>query len=202
MPSSSSEAAGSEHSAWERVQLARHPERPHTLDYINRIFTGFQEVHGDRLFGDDPAIVAGYALFQGRPVIVIGQQKGRDTKQKLHRRRLHWNWTWGSKVGGRAKEASKRQPSARGQGESCLLVAVALNGYSYAPRGLLIICDGDPGLKPGATILCPPPGAEAMKHPGRKVGTPVSASRHPGLLSSAASGSWMDSPHFLRLFPS
>ena len=85
MPSSSSETAGSEHSAWERVQLARHPERPHTLDYINRIFTGFQEVHGDRLFGDDPAIVAGYALFQGRPVIVIGQQKGRDTKQKLHR---------------------------------------------------------------------------------------------------------------------
>ena len=85
MASSSSEAAGSEHSAWERVQLARHPERPHTLDYITRIFTGFQEIHGDRLFADDPAIVAGYALFQGRPVIVIGQQKGRDTKQKLYR---------------------------------------------------------------------------------------------------------------------
>ena len=58
---------------------------PHTLDYITRIFTGFQEIHGDRLFADDPAIVAGYALFQGRPVIVIGQQKGRDTKQKLYR---------------------------------------------------------------------------------------------------------------------
>ena len=55
-------------SAWERVQLARHPQRPHTLDYIPRIFTGFQEIHGDRLFGDDPAIVAGYALFRGAPV--------------------------------------------------------------------------------------------------------------------------------------
>ncbi len=72
-------------SAWERVQLARHPRRPHTLDYIPRIFTGFQEIHGDRLFGDDPAIVAGYALFRGAPVVVIGQQKGRDTKQKLYR---------------------------------------------------------------------------------------------------------------------
>ena len=72
-------------SAWKRVQLARHPRRPHTLDYIPRIFSGFQEMHGDRLFGDDPAIVAGYALFRGTPVVVIGQQKGRDTKQKLYR---------------------------------------------------------------------------------------------------------------------
>ena len=72
-------------SAWERVQLARHPLRPHTLDYIPRIFTGFQEIRGDRLFADDPAIVAGYALFRGAPVVVIGQQKGRDTKQKLYR---------------------------------------------------------------------------------------------------------------------
>ena len=74
-----------ERSAWERVQLARHPQRPHTLDYIPRIFTGFQEIRGDRLFADDPAIVAGYALFRGVPVVVIGQQKGRDTKQKLYR---------------------------------------------------------------------------------------------------------------------
>ena len=71
--------------AWERVQLARHPLRPHTLYYIPRIFTGFQEIRGDRLFADDPAIVAGYALFRGAPVVVIGQQKGRDTKQKLYR---------------------------------------------------------------------------------------------------------------------
>src|SRR5437016_3328667 len=70
---------------WDRVLLARHPKRPHTLDYINRIFTGFQELHGDRFFGDDPAVVGGMAYFEGRPVMVIGQQKGRDTKQKLHR---------------------------------------------------------------------------------------------------------------------
>src|SRR3979490_3439763 len=70
---------------WDRVLLARHPKRPHTLDYINRIFTGFQELHGDRAYSDDPAIVAGMAFFDGRPVMVLGQQKGRDTKQKLHR---------------------------------------------------------------------------------------------------------------------
>src|SRR5271168_2612400 len=70
---------------WERVLLARHPKRPHTLDYITRIFTNFAELHGDRNFGDDPAIVGGMAYFEGRPVMVIGQQKGRDTKQKLHR---------------------------------------------------------------------------------------------------------------------
>jgi acetyl-CoA carboxylase carboxyl transferase subunit alpha len=70
---------------WERVQLARHPKRPHTLDYIGRIFTNFSELHGDRFFADDPAIVGGMAFFDGRPVMVIGQQKGRDTKQKLHR---------------------------------------------------------------------------------------------------------------------
>jgi acetyl-CoA carboxylase carboxyl transferase subunit alpha len=70
---------------WERVQLARHPKRPHTLDYITRIFTNFSELHGDRAYADDPAIVGGMAFFEGRPVMVVGQQKGRDTKQKLHR---------------------------------------------------------------------------------------------------------------------
>ena len=70
---------------WARVQLARHPRRPHTLDYISRIFTGFAELHGDRFFADDPAIVGGMAFFDGRPLMVIGQQKGRDTKQKLYR---------------------------------------------------------------------------------------------------------------------
>jgi acetyl-CoA carboxylase carboxyl transferase subunit alpha len=71
--------------AWERVQLARHPKRPHSLDYIQRLFTDFMELHGDRAFADDPAIVAGMAFFDGKPVMVLGQQKGRDTKQKLHR---------------------------------------------------------------------------------------------------------------------
>jgi acetyl-CoA carboxylase carboxyl transferase subunit alpha len=71
--------------SWQRVQLARHPKRPHSLDYIQRLFTGFQEIHGDRRFGDDPAIVGGMAFFEGAPLMVIGQQKGRDTKQKLYR---------------------------------------------------------------------------------------------------------------------
>src|SRR4249920_1985130 len=73
------------HPAWRRVQLARHPKRPHSLDYIERIFTDFQEFHGDRGFGDDPAIVAGSAQFDGRPVMVVAEQKGRDTKQRFFR---------------------------------------------------------------------------------------------------------------------
>jgi acetyl-CoA carboxylase carboxyl transferase subunit alpha len=72
-------------SAWQRVQLARHAKRPHSLDYIQRLFTDFQEIHGDRRFGDDPAIVCGMGLFEGQPIMVVGQQKGRDTKQKLYR---------------------------------------------------------------------------------------------------------------------
>ncbi len=71
--------------AWLRVQKARHPKRPHALDYIDRLITGFQELHGDRLFGDDAAIVAGMGFFNGEPVMVVGEQKGRDTKQKLLR---------------------------------------------------------------------------------------------------------------------
>jgi len=71
--------------AWRRVQLARHPKRPHSLDYIGRIFTDFQEIHGDRGFGDDPAIVTGMARFEGNPVMIVAEQKGRDTKQKVFR---------------------------------------------------------------------------------------------------------------------
>ena len=73
------------HEAWLRVQLARHAKRPHTLDYIERLITEFQEIHGDRLFGDDPAIVCGSGFFEDQPVMVVGEQKGRDTKQKLYR---------------------------------------------------------------------------------------------------------------------
>ena len=72
-------------SAWERVLLARHPQRPHTLDYVSRIFTDFAEIHGDRRFGDDPAIICGMAKLGTREVMLVGQQKGRDTKQKLYR---------------------------------------------------------------------------------------------------------------------
>lgn len=71
--------------SWERVQLARHPKRPYTLDYIQRLFTDFQEIHGDRFFADDAAIVAGYGWFDSKPLMVIGQQKGRDTKQRVYR---------------------------------------------------------------------------------------------------------------------
>ncbi|MBM3753080.1 MAG: acetyl-CoA carboxylase carboxyltransferase subunit alpha [Acidobacteria bacterium] len=70
---------------WQRVQLARHPKRPHTLDYVERILTGFSEIHGDRFYGDDPAIVAGMGFLDEKPIMLVGHQKGRDTKQKLHR---------------------------------------------------------------------------------------------------------------------
>jgi acetyl-CoA carboxylase carboxyl transferase subunit alpha len=70
---------------WQRAQIARHQQRPYTLDYVNYLFTDFLELHGDRGFADDKAIVAGLAKYHGRPVAVIGHQKGRDTKQRLLR---------------------------------------------------------------------------------------------------------------------
>lgn len=72
-------------SAWQIAQLARHPQRPYAMDYVRRVFTDFQELHGDRGFSDDPAIVAGLARLDGRAVALIGHQKGRDTKQKVYR---------------------------------------------------------------------------------------------------------------------
>jgi acetyl-CoA carboxylase carboxyl transferase subunit alpha len=71
--------------AWQISQVARHPQRPYTLDYVAGLFTEFQELHGDRAFADDPAIVGGLARFQGEPVMVIGHQKGRDTKERQYR---------------------------------------------------------------------------------------------------------------------
>lgn len=71
--------------AMDRVRLARHPDRPYTLDYIERIFDDFFEMHGDRKFADDPALVCGVALFRGQPVVVIGHQKGRTTRERQHR---------------------------------------------------------------------------------------------------------------------
>jgi acetyl-CoA carboxylase carboxyl transferase subunit alpha len=70
---------------WQKTQVARHPLRPYTLDYVEALFTDFTELHGDRRFGEDPALVAGFAFFRGRPVAVLGHQKGRDTKQKIFR---------------------------------------------------------------------------------------------------------------------
>jgi acetyl-CoA carboxylase carboxyl transferase subunit alpha len=72
-------------SAWQVTQLARHPQRPYTKDYLATIFTDFQEFYGDRMYADDPAIIGGPARLDGRPVMVIGHQKGRDTKQRVHR---------------------------------------------------------------------------------------------------------------------
>jgi acetyl-CoA carboxylase carboxyl transferase subunit alpha len=70
---------------WQMAQVARHPQRPFTLDYISALFTDFQELHGDRSYADDPSIVGGLARFNGQSVMVIGQQKGRDTKEKILR---------------------------------------------------------------------------------------------------------------------
>lgn len=70
---------------WQRVELARHPQRPYTLDYIKLLFEDFSEIHGDRHFGDDPALLCGMARFHGEPVLVVGHQKGRDTKERVWR---------------------------------------------------------------------------------------------------------------------
>jgi len=78
-------ATATERSAWDHVLLARHPQRPHSLDYISRLVDGFSEIHGDRLFGDDPAIVCGFGSFRGQQVMAIGQQKGRKTEERVHR---------------------------------------------------------------------------------------------------------------------
>lgn len=72
-------------SAWQKVQLARHPQRPYTLDYINMLMADFTQIHGDRLFGDDQAMICGFAKLDGRKLVVIGHQKGRDTKENLRR---------------------------------------------------------------------------------------------------------------------
>ncbi|MCX7808192.1 MAG: acetyl-CoA carboxylase carboxyltransferase subunit alpha [Deltaproteobacteria bacterium] len=72
-------------SAWQKVQLSRHPDRPHMLDYVERLFDDVLELHGDRCYGDDPAIVAGFARLDGRTVAIVGHQKGRTTREKLRR---------------------------------------------------------------------------------------------------------------------
>ena len=72
-------------SAWQKTELARHPQRPQTLDYIERLFTDWSEIHGDRGFGDDPAVICGLARFHGEEILVVGTQKGRDMKQRVHR---------------------------------------------------------------------------------------------------------------------
>lgn len=82
---SESENSDDTRTAFERVQLARHPDRPYTLDFIERLFEDFAEIHGDRRFADDPAMVCGFARFHGMPSLVVGHQKGRDTRQRQFR---------------------------------------------------------------------------------------------------------------------
>ncbi|MDR0723130.1 MAG: acetyl-CoA carboxylase carboxyltransferase subunit alpha [Treponema sp.] len=79
------QAGSKTEAAWKRVELARHPQRPYALDYIHRIFTGFIELHGDRFFGDDPALVGGLGLLEGRPVTILANQKGRTLKENKYR---------------------------------------------------------------------------------------------------------------------
>jgi acetyl-CoA carboxylase carboxyl transferase subunit alpha len=78
----SPEELSTQHPAWQRVQLASHPKRPHATDYIEKVFTDFQEIHGDRLFAEDPAIICGMATFENASVMVVAEQKGRDTKKR------------------------------------------------------------------------------------------------------------------------
>ena len=144
---------------WQRVQLARHPKRPHSLDYIQRLITGFQELHGDRAFADDPAIVCGMGFFDGNPIVVVGQQKGRDTKQKLYR-----NFGMSKPEGyrkalrvmriaakfGRPVLTLLDTPGAypgidaeqRGQAEA---IAVNLREMSRLPTPVVVICIGEGG---------------------------------------------------------
>jgi acetyl-CoA carboxylase carboxyl transferase subunit alpha len=70
---------------WQKTQVARHPNRPYTLDYVEALFTDWTEIRGDRRYADDPALVCGFAFFHGKPVCIVGHQKGRDTKQKIYR---------------------------------------------------------------------------------------------------------------------
>jgi acetyl-CoA carboxylase carboxyl transferase subunit alpha len=84
-PKGVEQAADASHPAWQRVMLARHPKRPHAIDYIERLVTNFQEIHGDRSFGDDAAIIAGMGQLDGRAVMVVAEEKGNDTKSRLRR---------------------------------------------------------------------------------------------------------------------
>src|SRR5260370_15779732 len=147
------------HPAWRRVQLARHPKRPHSLDYIERIFTDFQEFHGDRAFGDDPAIVAGSAQFADRAVMVVAEQKGRDTKQRFFRnfgmpkpegyRKALRVMQMAAKVG-RPIVTLLDTPGAypgidaeeRGQAEA---IARNLRGMARLPVPVIVICIGEGG---------------------------------------------------------
>ncbi|AEF80862.1 acetyl-CoA carboxylase carboxyltransferase subunit alpha [Leadbettera azotonutricia] len=101
------QASSKTETAWKRVELARHPDRPYSMDYINRIFRDFTELHGDRAFGDDPAMIGGLAFLDGRPVTIIANQKGRSLKENMHRNHGMANPEGYRKALRLAKEAEK-----------------------------------------------------------------------------------------------
>jgi acetyl-CoA carboxylase carboxyl transferase subunit alpha len=100
-------AASKTESAWKRVELARHPDRPYSMDYIKRVFTGFTELHGDKVFGDDPSVIGGLAFLEDRPVTVLANQKGRTLKENLRRNHGMANPEGYRKALRLAKEAEK-----------------------------------------------------------------------------------------------
>ncbi|GHV40041.1 acetyl-coenzyme A carboxylase carboxyl transferase subunit alpha [Spirochaetia bacterium] len=152
---------------WKRVELARHPDRPYSLDYINRIFDGFIELHGDRYFGDDPAIVGGLAFLNGRPVTIIANQKGRTLKENVYRNHGMANPEGYRKALRLAREAEKfRRPiitfvdtagaypglgaEERGIGEA---IAHNLRDFSQLKTPIVCVIIGEGGSG-GALGLC------------------------------------------------
>ena len=161
------DAGSRSEAAWKRVELARHPERPYSLDYITRIFDNFIELHGDRSFGDDPAIVGGLAFLEGRPVTILANQKGRSLKENVRRNHGMANPEGYRKALRLAKEAEKfHRPivtfvdtagaypglgaEERGIGES---IARNLRDFSQIKTPIVCIIIGEGGSG-GALGLC------------------------------------------------
>jgi acetyl-CoA carboxylase carboxyl transferase subunit alpha len=161
------EAGSRTEAAWKRVELARHPERPYSLDYINRIFDNFIELHGDRSFGDDPAIIGGLAFLEGRPVTILANQKGRTLKENVRRNHGMANPEGYRKALRLAKEAEKfRRPivtfvdtsgaypglgaEERGIGEA---IARNLRDFSQLKTPIVCVIIGEGGSG-GALGLC------------------------------------------------
>jgi len=154
-------------SAWKRVELARHPDRPYAMDYIDRIFTGFIELHGDRRFGDDPSIIGGLAFLDGRPVTILANQKGRTLKENVFRNHGMANPEGYRKALRLARQAEKfRRPiitfvdtagaypglgaEERGIGEA---IARNLMGFSQLKTPIVCVIIGEGGSG-GALGLC------------------------------------------------
>jgi hypothetical protein len=132
---------------WQVAQLARHPQRPYMLDYVARIFTEFHELRGDRAFLDDPAIVGGPARLDGRPVMVIGHQKGRDTKEKIHRN-FGMPRPEGYRKALRLMRLAERF-AVRNSGAVAVVEGVGDHGCEYMTGGVVVVL-GASGLNFGA----------------------------------------------------